>query len=102
MFTLKLAFSLHDADFAQTLWFAEKFFSRPPTVIFAIQPGDISGGMQLSEHLTAKLPDLQKVLLRAIEHWSVSRRRWHSEHAAGVQPDLMLAKMLICDLKHPA
>ncbi|MFA5863387.1 MAG: hydrogenase maturation protease [Phycisphaerae bacterium] len=65
-----IAFTLHDLDFAQTLWYAEKFFSRPPTVIFAIQPQTIDQSERLSQPLNDALPHLLNHLRQALENWT--------------------------------
>jgi len=51
-------FSLHNTSFVETLRLAERFFARPPTTIFAIQPASVEPRMHLSPALARKLPAL--------------------------------------------
>jgi len=92
------AFSLHDSSFAQTLFFAEQFFSRPATVIFAVQVGPLQAGMQLSADLERALPRLQDRLLKALRHWAARSAGAPSEQAAETDPDMLLAQMLAAEM----
>ncbi len=66
-------FSLHDLGFAQTLSMAERFFSRPATVIFAIQPKSVELGEQMTAELDASFPLLREELKRGFAKWEANR-----------------------------
>ena len=63
-------FSLHDLGFAQTLTYAEKFFSRPAVVILAVQPESAEPADRLSPAVEQARPLLQAELRRAMDRWT--------------------------------
>ena len=69
-------FSLHDLGFAQTLAMAEQFFSRPATVILAIQPETVEQSDQLSATLQDAFPQLLNELQKALENWETHRHKF--------------------------
>jgi hydrogenase maturation protease len=68
--------SLHDTSFAETLWLTERFFARPPTTIFAIQPASVEPRLGLSPPLAEKLPELVHAVCDSL--WQ--RHRAQSDH----------------------
>lgn len=62
-------FSLHDVDFTQTLWFADRFFSRPATAIMAVQIENAAAGAGLSRPIKDALPKLLDELTCALRNW---------------------------------
>lgn len=66
-------FSLHDLGFAQTLSMAERFFSRPATVIFAVQPKSVEQSETLTSELEEVFPTLIDEVKRAIVSWGNNR-----------------------------
>jgi len=62
-------FSLHDISFAQTLAMAERFFSRPATVIFAIQPKSIQQSDKLSQELENAFGQLENQIRKLLNNW---------------------------------
>ncbi len=66
-------FSLHDISFAQTLMMAERFFSRPATVIFAIQPKSIEQSSELSEELEQAFGKIKQKLSEILTNWSKNK-----------------------------
>ena len=68
-------FSLHDTSFAETLWLAERFFARPPTTIFAIQPASVEPRVGLSPPLAEKLSELVHAVCDSL--WQRHRAQRH-------------------------
>ncbi len=62
-------FSLHDISFAQTLAMAERFFSRPATVIFAIQPKSVEQSDKLSDELNDAFGRLEDQIIKLLNNW---------------------------------
>lgn len=59
--------SLHDMPLLETLELCKKFFRRPPTTIFAVQPAVIDHGRQLTPELAAAFPGLVAAAVQLIE-----------------------------------
>ncbi len=69
-------FSLHDISFAQTLAMAERFFSRPAAVIFAIQPAIIEQSDKLSPQLRKAFEGLERRLIELCENWNRNNEKF--------------------------
>jgi len=62
--------SLHDVDFFQVLELAKRLNKLPPTELIAIVPKEIAWGMELSDCLTEKVPELTKLVKDEIKKTS--------------------------------
>jgi hydrogenase maturation protease len=60
--------SLHQAGLLETLAYAEMLGKRPETVVIGVEPADISPwGLELTETLKDRIPDVTGCVLREIE-----------------------------------
>jgi hydrogenase maturation protease len=89
-------FSLHDLGFAETLYYAEKFFSRPATVIFAIQPDEIGQGEWLSPALEKNLQHYLDSINQILKNWEKNCWRFGEIilQAQGMEGDDLLHECL--------
>lgn len=61
--------SLHDVSLLDVLYLAKVTGVLPPTVIFGVQPAEISWGTELSSAVAASLPRLLELVHKEIEAW---------------------------------
>ncbi len=66
-------FSLHDIGFAQTIFLSEKFFTRPATCIYAIQPARIEQSETLSYELADKFDSLIEKTKTYLDNWNKNK-----------------------------
>ncbi|RPF49315.1 hydrogenase maturation protease [Thermodesulfitimonas autotrophica] len=62
-------YSLHGVGLLEVLHLARAMGVLPPTVIFGIQPADLSWGTELSAPVAARLPRLLELIHEEIESW---------------------------------
>jgi hydrogenase maturation protease len=60
----ELLTSLHQVNLLEELWLAEKFGQKPKeVVIIGVEPEDLEMGLELSERLQSKVPQIMKIVL---------------------------------------
>lgn len=61
--------SVHEFDLKHAMYIAKMKGMLPPTVIYGIQPGEITWGLELSPPVRRQLPSLVSLVIQEINHW---------------------------------